>query len=49
MLDLDTMQYLSLHDLINITENPDSNFVCENEDQNELYIRVSEEHTPENF
>ena len=32
MIDLDTLQYQVLHDLIKITENSDRIFACENEE-----------------
>ena len=47
MLDIDTLQYLALHNLINIKENPDSIFEYDtvvNKDENELLIKFPEEH-----
>ena len=51
ILDIDTSQYLALHDLINSVDNLDSIFVCkteENEDENKLYITFLEEHISSN-
>ena len=48
MLDLDTLQYSSLLNLINITENPISAFACETakiEDENESFISFQGKHT----
>ena len=49
MLNLDTSQHLALHDLNNITDNPDSIFTSINKDRNELFITFLKEHTTESF